>query len=149
LRRVASFLALPAHDGLLLLKALSTVVTVRVGLKLFSIDRLRAWARRFGTGTTSIDRLAWSVRLAARLLPGTTCLGSAFALQRLLSAEGHASELHVGVARQAENFAAHAWLTCDGRILVGEEQHGDFTRLVVWTSAECSPQAAARTLNAG
>jgi len=148
-RRVASFLTLPACDRLLLVRAISTVVAVRVGLKLLSIDRLRAWARRFGTGTTSIDRLAWSARVASRVLPGTTCLASAFALQRLLSAEGHASELHVGVARQAEDFAAHAWLSCDGQILVGEEQHGDFTRLVAWTSAEPPGRAAARTLNAG
>jgi hypothetical protein len=149
LRRVASFLALPARDRFLLVQAVSVLVAVTVGLRLFSIDRLRAWARRAGTGTTPIDRIAWSVRVASRVLPGITCLASAFALQRLLSAQGHVSELHIGVARQAEEFAAHAWLACEGRILVGEEQHEDFTSLVAWTSVEPSGQAAARQPGAG
>jgi len=133
LKRVASFLALPARDRLLLLEAFATLVAVRVGLCLFSIDRLRASARRSKSGTTSIERIAWSIGVASRALPGTTCLGSAFALQRLLSARGHPSELHIGVARKADGFAAHAWVTCDGRVLVGEEEHDAYTRLVAWT----------------
>jgi hypothetical protein len=134
LKRVASFLALPARDRLLLLEAFATLAAVRVGLRLFSIGRLRAWARRSGSGTTSIDRIAWSVGVAARALPGTTCLASAFSLQRLLSAQGHSSELHIGVARRTEGFAAHAWLTCDGHVLAGEANHEAYTRLVAWTS---------------
>jgi hypothetical protein len=134
LKRVASLLALPARDRLLLAAAFATLMAVRVGLRLFSIDRLRAWARRSGSGTTSVDRIAWSVAAASRALPGTTCLAAAFALQRLLSAHGHPSELHIGVARRTEGFAAHAWLTCDGRVLIGEEEHEGYTRLVGWTS---------------
>jgi hypothetical protein len=134
LKRVASFLVLPARDRLLLLEAFATLMAVRVALRLFSIDRLRASARRSGSGTTSIGRIAWSVGVASRALPGTTCLASAFALQRLLSAHGRSSELHIGVARKAEAFAAHAWLTCDGRVLVGEEEHEGYTRLVAWPS---------------
>ncbi len=134
MRRLVSFLGLSASDRRLLVEAAVTVLAVRVGLHLFSIDRLRAWARRSGSGTQSIERLAWSVRVASRVLAGTTCLGSAFALQRLLSAQGHSSELHIGVARNAEDFEAHAWLTCEGRILVGEEEREGYTRLVAWTS---------------
>ena len=66
------------------------------------------------------------------------CLASAFALQRLLSREGHASELHIGVARDGAGFAAHAWLTSAGRILVGEEEREAYKPLVAWPSAESS-----------
>lgn len=149
MKRVTSFLALPTGERLLLLEAFATLVAVRVGLRLFSIDRLRAWARRSKPGTQSIDRIAWSVRVASREIPRTTCLASAFALQRLLSAQGHSSELHIGVAREAEGFAAHAWLSCEGRVLVGEEEHEGFTRLVAWTSVEPSGQSAAGQRDAG
>jgi hypothetical protein len=142
-KRLTSFLALPAGDRLLLLEAFATLVAVRVGLRLFSIDRLRAWARRSKPGSKSIDRIAWSVRVASREISGTTCLASAFALQRLLSAQGHSSELHIGVAREAEGFAAHAWLSCEGRVLVGEEEHEGYTRLVAWTSVEPTGRSAA------
>ena len=147
MKRLASFLALPAGDRLLLLEAFATVVAVRLGLRLFSIDRLRAWASRCGSGTKAIERIGWSVRVASRVLPGTTCLSSAFALQHLLSAHGHLSELHIGVARNAEDFEAHAWLTCEGRILVGGEERDGYTGLVAWTSVAPSGQSAAGKRN--
>jgi hypothetical protein len=135
-RRLASFAALPARDRGLLLKAVGTVVLVRLGLRLFAVDRLRRWAQRPGAGLAPVGRIAWSARAASRALPGTTCLASAFALQRLLSRHGHASEVHIGVARGSEGFAAHAWLTVDGRVLVGGEEQGGFTPLLAWPSVK-------------
>lgn len=136
MRRLTSFAALSARDRRLLLKAVGTVVLVRLGLRLFAVDRVRLWAQRAGTGAIPVDRVAWSVRAASRALPGTTCLASAFALQGLLSRQGHASELHIGVARGSEGFAAHAWLACEGRVLVGEEEQGSFTPLLAWPSVK-------------
>jgi hypothetical protein len=138
LRRLVAFFALPAADRSLLLRALATLLIVRLALALVPIARLRAWAICRATRTAAIGRLVWSVGAASRALPGTTCLASAFALQRLLSRAGHASELHIGVARSAEKFAAHAWLTCEGQILVGEEVREGFTPLVAWPSVESS-----------
>jgi hypothetical protein len=132
MKRIASFLALPAGEQLLLLEALATLVAVRIALRFLTIDQLRALARRRKAGTKPIERIAWAVRVASRAMPGTTCLGAALALQRLLSAHGHSSELHIGVARKAEAFAAHAWLTCQGQILVGEDEHEGYTRLIAW-----------------
>lgn len=132
MRPVARFFALPGADRMLLLEAFATLVLVRAGLRVIAIDRLRAWARRMKSDSKPADRIAWAVRAASRRLPGTTCLGSALALQRLLSAAGHPSELHIGVARRAETFSAHAWLTSNGRILVGEDGQEDYTRLVAW-----------------
>jgi len=138
MRRVAAFLALPGSDRFLLLEALATIAAVRVALHLTSVDRLRSWAARVKPGTGSVDRISWAVRVASRLLSGTTCLGSALVLQRLLSTQGHASELHIGVAKQDQRFAAHAWVVCEGRILMGDDEHDDYTRLLTWKSAESS-----------
>lgn len=134
---VATFIAMPGADRLLLLRALTTLAAVRLGLRLLSVEKLRGFASsrgaaRPGAGSVPADRLAWAVRIARRRLPGTSCLASALALQRMLSADGHDSELHIGVARTGGDFAAHAWLTHKGEILVGEEEHEDYTRLVAW-----------------
>jgi hypothetical protein len=144
-RRIATFLALARADRLLALDAFSTLAAVRIALHLRTIERLRAWAGRVTPGTRppekSVERIAWAVGAASRLLPRTSCLASAFALQRVLSREGHASDLHIGVAKQGENFSAHAWLACEGRILVGEVEHGRFTQLVAW-KAVADPEPA-------
>lgn len=136
MRRIAAFLALARADRLLALEAISTLAAVRIALHLVAIERLRAWAGRVtpaaSPAVNSVERIAWAVSAASRLLPRTSCLASAFALQRVLSKEGHGSDLHVGVAKQGEKFSAHAWLACEGRILVGEVEHGRFTQLVAW-----------------
>lgn len=134
MRSVATFLALSGSDRRLLLSALATIARVRIGLRLQSIERLKAWSQQAKAGEIPADRLSWAVQVAARRLPGTSCLASALALQRLLSQQGLVSELHIGVARQAGAFAAHAWLTHHGEILIGAEQHEDFTQLVAWPS---------------
>ena len=131
---VATFLALSGSDRRLLLGALATIVRVRLGLRLQSIEGLKAWSQQAKAGGIPADRLSWAVRVAARRLPGTSCLASALALQRLLSQQGLVSELHIGVARQADAFAPHAWLTHRGEIVIGPEQHEDYTQLVAWPS---------------
>jgi hypothetical protein len=65
-------------------------------------------------------------------MPGATCLCSALALQHLLSAQGHASELHIGVAQEAKGIAAHAWVLHEGRVLIGEEGQDRYTVLTTW-----------------
>jgi hypothetical protein len=132
--RIAKFFALSVADRLLLIEAFATLVMVRAGLRMVAIGRLRAWTQRLKAGSRAVDRMTWAVSTASRSLPGTTCLGSALALQRLLSAGGHPSELHIGVSRQAQSFSAHAWLTCNGRIVIGENEEDGYTRLVAWRS---------------
>lgn len=147
MRRVAAFLALPRADRRLALEAIATLAAARVALHLVAIERLRAWAGRVTPGTRPaekpIERIVWAVGAASRLLPRTSCLASALALQRVLSREGHESDLHIGVAKQGEKFSAHAWLACEGRILVGEVEHGRFTQLVAWKAVGDPGPAAA------
>jgi hypothetical protein len=128
------FLALPGRDQAALVKALVTLLGFQVALRMASIERLKSWASHVGSGAEPFDRVVWSVKAVARRLPGCTCLVSALALQRLLSRQGHVSELHVGVARQGERFAAHAWVTRDGELLIGETEGETYVPLLAWKS---------------
>lgn len=131
----ASFLALSGRDRLLVLRALATLAFVRLALGIVPLRWLRGWATRLGSGTMSVERIAWAVSACARRLPGSTCLVSAFALQRILSSEGHVSELHIGVARRHAGLSAHAWVVCQGKILIGEAEAGAHAHLVAWRAA--------------
>lgn len=143
--RLARFLSLSARQRTLLVRAFATVTFVRLALSVARIERLRAWAARLGPGDAPVDRIVWAVSAASRRLPATTCLVSALALQRLLSAEGHASELHIGVAKREARLAAHAWVVCEGRTLIGEYESGDYTHLLAWRVAEPSVGRAPET----
>jgi hypothetical protein len=106
-----------------------------VALHLLPLARVRAWATRRGAAGAAASRIAWAVSAASRRMPGTSCLISAFALQRLLSRAGHESELHIGVAMHGQKFAAHAWVVCEGRILIGAREDDPYTPLVAWPAA--------------
>jgi hypothetical protein len=130
--RLSAFLALPGSDRLLLVKAAATLVAVRCALHLVSIERLRSWAGHLREANRPVDRIIRSVRTAARRVPGATCLSSALTLQRLLSSAGHPSQVHIGVARDASGFMAHAWLVHDGVVVIGEEEHERYAHLTAW-----------------
>lgn len=58
------------------------------------------------------------VRAAARVPWRSDCLVQALAAQSWLAAHGVSSRLHVGVA-PAATISPHAWLTCQGEVVVG------------------------------
>ena len=132
MKRLRTVLALSAADWRLLLGSAVTILWVRLALRVWKLDRLRAWCGRMGSPGRPIDRIAWSVWSAGRRLPGTKCLAYAFALQRLLARNGHASEVHVGVTRDQRGFTAHAWVMHGGRVLFDTQDHGSYTPLTAW-----------------
>ena len=129
-----TWLSLSPPDRRLLARALAANAWARLALHLVSIDRLRRWASRPGGGRGDMARIVWAGRIAARRTPFATCLSSALALQRLLAANGHVSELHIGVAQEAGRFTAHAWIERDGEVLIGETEQAQYTRLLSWRS---------------
>lgn len=137
MKGLKAFMAFDRREKTLLLRAFLALLAVRAALALLPLVRLRAWARRMGpSGGRSVDQIVWALSAASRRMPGATCLISAFALQRLLSREGHASELHIGVAKRDGALAAHAWVVCEGRTLIGEYDDEDYTHLIAWRVAE-------------
>lgn len=131
------------HRGVSLLRAWILLVRVRLILWLRpwpSAERAlaRLNAPRARTSFSSIlqflisstrpresapDELGWAVLAASRLVPASTCLVQAIALQTLLARGGLASELRLGVSSSStDGMAAHAWLEYDGRVLIGERR---------------------------
>lgn len=69
-----------------------------------------------------LREIAWSVRNAARLVPGATCLTQASAGQLLLAQRGYATTVRLSVpARSGPDgrLAPHAWLMADEMIVLG------------------------------
>jgi hypothetical protein len=69
-----------------------------------------------------LAEIAWSVRNAARLVPGATCLTQASAGQWLLARRGHISTIRLSVPGSSEKpgtLAPHAWLISGQTIVLG------------------------------
>lgn len=123
-------------DTPLVLTALFWVCWVRLGLSLSSLEKTR---RRLLPKTLTpphtnpdLDRMAWSVRRTANMVPMATCLTRAQALQIMLARRGLSTDLILGVARSAsKDFLAHAWIEKDGQILIGGSEHriGTYSKL--------------------
>lgn len=75
-------------------------------------------------GTASAEdraRVGWAVASAARFVPGATCLPQAMAAQALLARRGIGSTIQTGFDRtDAKGVEGHAWLVCDGEVVVGD-----------------------------
>jgi len=83
-----------------------------------------------------IERSVWAVRTAARTVPRATCLVQSLAGRALLERQGRSCRLHLGVKKPEDKpFAAHAWLECEGRIVLGDAEADGFTPLRVRESS--------------
>ena len=118
--------ALGAADRRLLAETALLMVRVRAALWIRpfaalreSLDRSRGSRR---ASSHDPDRVAWAVAAIARRLPGMTCLVQSLAADALLRRRGYQPELHIGVRARgaAVPLDAHAWVECDGRVVVGE-----------------------------
>ena len=123
-------------DWALLLRAGSVVCLVRLGLCILPFRSLRRVIARLRNGTIppatrpTPARIAWAVAAASRLVPRATCLTQALATQVLLTRVGYRGVLHLGVALDdAGKLLAHAWLECQGAIIIGGEGKRQFTPL--------------------
>jgi hypothetical protein len=126
---VGAALRLSPHDRRRALEA--GVQLTRASLELRMMKSTRAaellGTVRHGDATEAVgpadqreaERLGRTVAAVAWRLPWhPTCLRQALAVQRMLRRRGIASRLHLGVADVSVN-AAHAWVTVEGRPVVG------------------------------
>lgn len=68
----------------------------------------------------SLAHITKILAAVALRMPWATCLIQAIAAQNVLADHGYASALKIGVSADASGeFAAHAWLEQDGRVLIG------------------------------
>jgi hypothetical protein len=70
-------------------------------------------------------------------LPGATCLTQALAAQALLTHSGFPSLVEIGVSKdELQRFHAHAWVVCQGQVVLGERKLERYNSLMVWGRQE-------------
>jgi hypothetical protein len=121
---------LPRPERRLLVRALPLVACVRVGLWVLPwhvtrrlTQRLSVTARTAGSSPQTdvdVDAVARAVSRAARRVPRATCLTQAIATSVMLGRRGVPATVRFGAARNPQGrFIAHAWVECQGRIVIG------------------------------
>lgn len=130
---------MPMRERWFLIEAWCMLLGLDLALRYLSFTRIASFCRHLRTtaddGNASscppIEQLAWLVTVAGRYSPiTTTCLKEALALSWLLSQQGIATTLRIGVAHQHGNLAAHAWLEHNGRIILGKADADAYTPLL-------------------
>lgn len=116
-------------DRRLLAEAAVLLLVVRVALRvcsLVTLQRVLARRRPLQTGTpVPVDRIVRAVRAAAARLGPTTCLMDALTTWAMLERRGHPAGLRFGVRRNTaagRRLDSHAWVECDGRVVVGDTE---------------------------
>lgn len=116
-------------------------VTVRLALWLIPFRVIRrlvesAPAVSFLQGKLTPRQIAWLVHVASRNVFRATCLTQALTAQLLLNGAGLENQLHIGVAvadgaELCKAFESHAWVECEGRVLVGgAEQSARYSKIL-------------------
>jgi Transglutaminase-like superfamily len=131
---IRKFMRLRSDERKLLVRAGITLATFRAALWLLpwsAVLRMLENEPADFEGFT-VDRLAWAVRNASRVVPRSTCLTQALALQYLLSRAGRLSSIHIGVAKERNGgFKAHAWVEHNGETILGSSgEVAQYSRLL-------------------
>lgn len=119
------------HDA----KCLTALAVMRLALTVRGYAAIKAWMPQGRAATEAhfyARQLARRIERLAQAVPGASCLTQALALQWLMARSGYACELLVGVRRdETGRFAAHAWVACNGRIVLGAATTNlaEFTRM--------------------
>jgi hypothetical protein len=133
------FARLTLQDKKILIRALSALVWTRAELSLRPFSGVwQASQKRSASVFRSAPeaaRVAWAFEAVGRRVPVlSNCLVQALAASRILKKYGYAPVVELGaVKKNGSELAAHAWLTIDGRVLLGtvEERFTSFNRTAV------------------
>ena len=130
MRQLLKFLDLSAAQQRRALHAALRVVAFRVGLWVVPYRLLREMVdrvprrRRQEGDAASAETITRYISSISQFVPSASCLTQALAAQTLLRREGFDPVLQFGVARDGQGvFKAHAWVECEGRIVIGEYSH--------------------------
>jgi hypothetical protein len=137
--RLRRLTQLTVAEGRVLIRALLVVGVARASLWILPIKAVRKVVARAATGAAgdSVDQLVWAVRVVSRYLPDATCLPQALSAQALLTHSGFPSQVEMGVAKdELHRFHAHAWVVCQGQVVLGGQDVERYNSLVVWDRAE-------------
>jgi Transglutaminase-like superfamily len=151
MRRLRRFTQLSGSERRMLFRALFVVVAARASLWILPAGKARKIVARAAAGapTGSVEQVVWGVRAVSRYLPGATCLTQAIAAQSLLTHCGFPSQVEIGVAKEPDQVGdgspsknevrrlhAHAWVVCQGQVVLGESHVERYNSLLVWAPQE-------------
>jgi hypothetical protein len=116
-------------------EAAITLLLARIAVRVIPASRVFAWANRprHRSGRFTADEISWvlwSIDAAAdksRTKP--LCLPRALATHSMLRRRGIVSRICLGVARQQNELAAHAWVEIGNDRVVADPSVRAFTRL--------------------
>ena len=125
MRRLSKLRSLTGEERRLLLDALLMCGVIRVALSIVPFRAVRRTLRlcrplaQRERGAASLEDIGTAVATAGRHVPGSTCLTEALVGEILLSRRGFPARLRMGVAREAGELRAHAWVESKGTIVIG------------------------------
>jgi hypothetical protein len=105
------------------LEAIVRLTIVHAMLAIAGVPRTRRWLARTGSAVNHVraERVAGAMQRAAHHFPlGTNCLDRALALWWMLGARGLAATLQIGVRKDEDALAAHAWVEHAGEVLLDD-----------------------------
>jgi hypothetical protein len=116
-------------------EAFVMLAIARFAVRFVPASRIFAWADRPPRRITrfaadDVDWIFWAVeRISAKPWMNALCLPSALAAHAMLRRRGIASRVCLGVARNGQELAAHAWVEADSSKSSGSAEASGFTRL--------------------
>lgn len=124
MKLLRKFRSLDPGERRLLFQTALVVAFSRVGLFVLPFGRLKDYLAGRASShpirqAIPIADLVWAVRTAAVYIPRATCLTQVLAAKYQLERSGRRSRIHIGVARENDQFLAHAWLECEGKTILG------------------------------
>ncbi len=127
MERIVKFFSLPTVEKTVFFRALILLVVSRFLLQFRQFKNvINYFSRKSAAQKTTLDsiippsKVAKLLSVAGNIIPFSTCLSKSLAGSVLFRSLGYQTQLNIGVARE-KGFAleAHAWLTLDGIVIVG------------------------------
>jgi len=116
-------------------EATVTLAIAQLAVRFMPASSVFAWANRpFGHinrfAVDEADWVFWAVEhVGAKPWMNAPCLPSALAAHAMLRRRGIANRLCLGVSRDGDEFAAHAWVEIGKDKIARDSEVGRFTRL--------------------
>ena len=113
-----------AWDWMCLGEAALLYLFVAAALRTMSYPRvqrsLEQLARFRSRGRSSVSDVTWAISAVGKRFGRPTCLAEAAVAYTMLRRRGFEPRLRIGVRRGESVLEAHAWVECDGTVVMGE-----------------------------
>lgn len=127
MRRIGKFFRLSGKEKKIFLQAVFFLISSRLSLQFKEFNEVVThYGKQIGQQhpvekrNISPARVVSLLEAGGKLIPFTTCLSKSLAGSVLMRKYGYTPLLHIGVAKESGGvLEAHAWLSLDGKIIVG------------------------------